>query len=134
MGLFSAPASPKNQTVEFKVLVSKACNLAYKKDSGCDMSVRKCAYCDEAIEGKLQRHQKSCKYFYKFTRKNSTGYECLLCYFSCSTRSNLYIHLEETHKISKSHKNAFQAIECNFCKELITLSTIIKHVTDCKYF
>ena len=124
----------KKENAECKTLVSNDSILENKKDSGCDMSVKKCAYCEEAIEGKLQRHQKSCKYFYKFTRKSPTGYECMLCYFSCSMRSNLYIHLEETHKISKTHKNAFQAIECNFCKELITLSTIIKHVTDCKYY
>ena len=96
--------------------------------------VFKCPYCEESINGSnLSRHKNNCKYFYKFTRKTLTGYECTICSSKLSNRSILHAHLEEIHKISKSEDGPTMR-KCKFCLETIELTSIKEHRHNCKNF
>ena len=106
-----------------KKFISKANVLRHQKLK-CKALKKKCPYCEEIINGSnLLRHKNNCKYFYKFARKISSGYECTVCSSNYSKRGSLYAHLEEIHSISKSEDVATMR-KCKFCQEKIKLVSI----------
>ena len=79
-------------------------------------SVMKCRLCEEVIKSNHKIHVNSCKHFYKFVKKCSSGFECILCSDSITSkayyisnnfatrviRGTMYRHLRLKHGILKT--------------------------------
>ena len=67
---------------------------------------KECRFCKESKKFDILGHEENCKYFYKFIRKCSYGFECTLCTSRqtfCSTRSTMHQHLTLQHGILRQN-------------------------------
>ena len=88
-------------------------NIREHLESDCDYvqvenSVMKCRLCEEVIKSNHKndkRHVNSCKHFFKFVKKCSSGFECTLCPDSTTStayfisRGTIIRHLRLKHGI-----------------------------------
>ena len=85
-------------------------NIREHLESDCDYvqvenSVMKCRLCEEVIKSNHKsdkRHVNSCKHFFKFVKKCSSGFECRLCSDSTAcfiSRGTMNRHLRLKHGI-----------------------------------
>ena len=78
------------------------------KGSVIKNSVVKCRLCEEVIKFNHKIHVNSCKHFYKFAKKCSSGFECTLCPYSTThppyyiSRGTMTRHLRLNHGILKT--------------------------------
>ena len=100
-------------------------NHMFKNEGKSDQTVdntesekeNECKYCKDQFSshGSLLKHERSCRYLFKYFKKSSIDYECLECPEICANREDIYYHVKYRHikkwVISKSGQHSSKKLK-----------------------
>ena len=102
----------------------------------------KCKYCKEDIAcSVLSKHQKICRRYYKYFKRNGSEYECMLCPgIHTKNRINMHYHIKTKHKRKTFIKNDEEKkptikFTCEHCNKVIYYSiNYLRHTKICRIY
>ena len=142
----SDPNPDPNPDQEPSIRIQKFDNQMFEKCKYCKEDIA-CSVLSkhidliEATRLKLNKHQKICKRYYKYFKRNGSEYECMLCPgIHTKNRTNMHYHIKTRHKrktFVKNDKEKKPTIKftCEHCNKVIYYSiNYLRHTKICRIF